>query len=308
MNINKIVTKQTCSVEFLTGIIDYAGFFPPARLDYIIAFENFLEYSKSDHSWMLSRFISPTSKIKELKKYLKEKSIDSDMSIVAILQPADDINKYIQQLASQLKEIDSLPKHVSVSFIETKVPKNISPANIDILLEVLRKELSSIPYQRIFIEVSTDECMQFDVNNFVDRVGIKVRCGGPSIDLVPSVESLAKTIMYIADNKIPVKYTAGLHHPILHFDPTLGGLVHGFLNVFMASMLAYSNRSNYSLIESVLSDQDPSNFIFDKHSAGYKDKRIHVEDIQHIRQTYAHSFGTCSFDDPIMDLTSLGII
>ena len=308
MNSNKILIKKNSAGEFLSGIIDYAGFFPPAKLDYIIAFENFLEYSQSGHSWMLSRFISPTSKLKDMKKYLKEKSIDRSISIVAILQPADDIDTYIKQLSPQLKEIDSLPNNVNIPFFETKAPKSGSSNQLDILIPVLREELSSVLYRRLFIESSTDECIRLDVNNFVDRVGIKVRCGGPSIDLVPSIGSLAEAIMYMAENKIPVKFTAGLHHPILHFDPKLGGMVHGFLNVFMASILAYGNRSNYSLIQSVLSDQDPSNFIFDKNSAYYKDIKIQMEDIQHIRQSYVHSFGTCSFDDPIMDLTSLGII
>ena len=67
----------TSSRSFLTGIIDYAGLFPPANLHLKEAFENYLLYSKSTDSFMLSRFICPVKLFKELGKL----SVNSESEI-----------------------------------------------------------------------------------------------------------------------------------------------------------------------------------------------------------------------------------
>tara|TARA_Y100000590_G_scaffold29138_1_gene32600 strand:- start:206 stop:1132 length:927 start_codon:yes stop_codon:yes gene_type:complete len=308
MSNKELLTKKSASRDFFSGIIDYAGFFPPAQLEYLHALANYIDYSTSEYRWILSRFISPTAKFEQLAQFLSEKSIDKDIDLVAILRPHEDIDTYISKLPDELEAMNSLPDNVRVSFIETKLPSNILTHDISSAVNSLVEIFKAVRYHRIFLEFSGENYINYDVNNYVDSVGIKVRCGGPTLNLVPSVELLSEIIVYAADNKIPVKFTAGLHHPILHFDPVLGGMAHGFLNVFMASAMAYSNTANYKYIYEVLNDQDPENFIFNTDSVSYKDCTLPSELVQDIRKEYVHSFGTCSFDDPITDLTSLGII
>jgi hypothetical protein len=46
--------------------------------------------------------------------------------------------------------------------------------------------------------------------------GVKVRCGGMTPDAVPTVERLADVLVGCARRRLPLKATAGLHHPFRH--------------------------------------------------------------------------------------------
>jgi len=300
-------TMTKSAKALLSGIIDYAGFFPPAKLDYNTALNNYCNYRESSFSWILSRFISPTKKFEELRSYINNNSIDT-IKIVSILRPADSYVKYISQLSSEYELISSLPNKVDVDFIETTLPNNIEPLDYSGLVTAIKETFDNYNYNKLFIESRIINYEDIDVNNYVNGIGIKIRCGGPVLESVPSLESLAHTISYVASNNIPIKFTAGLHHPIRHFDPILSGMVHGFINVFVASLIAYDNINNHDMIINVLMDEDPSNFIFNDSSLSYRDISISLERIEEIRSMFLYSFGTCSFDDPIDDLTSLGII
>src|SRR5882757_4734763 len=54
----------------LSGLIDYAGMFPPAKLSLAEAAKNFLEYMSGRHAWMLGRFVVPAAQLEELRAYL----------------------------------------------------------------------------------------------------------------------------------------------------------------------------------------------------------------------------------------------
>ncbi len=60
--------------------------------------------------------------------------------------------------------------------------------------------------------------------------GIKLRTGGTSPDQIPPVETMAQFLWATAERGLPIKFTAGLHHPF----PDAGE--HGFLNVFAARL------------------------------------------------------------------------
>ena len=55
---------------FLTGLIDYAGLFPPAKLDMPTALAHYLKYRDHPDHWMLGRFICPASRLTELADLL----------------------------------------------------------------------------------------------------------------------------------------------------------------------------------------------------------------------------------------------
>ncbi|MEO0559517.1 MAG: hypothetical protein AAF170_15180 [Bacteroidota bacterium] len=55
---------------FLSGLIDYAGLFPPAALDLRPALFTYLRDRKGPDAWMLNRFILPVSRRLELHPFL----------------------------------------------------------------------------------------------------------------------------------------------------------------------------------------------------------------------------------------------
>ena len=51
----------------MSGLIDYAGLFPPAKLPMDKAVANYAKYLGSPESWMLGRFILPVSRLEEFR-------------------------------------------------------------------------------------------------------------------------------------------------------------------------------------------------------------------------------------------------
>src|SRR5690349_14896897 len=56
----------------LTGVIDYAGLFPPSSLPLERSIRNYAAYRQSDDHWMLGRFICPAARLSELEPYVRE--------------------------------------------------------------------------------------------------------------------------------------------------------------------------------------------------------------------------------------------
>lgn len=50
------------------------------------------------------------------------------------------------------------------------------------------------------------------------HVGFKLRTGGVTSDAFPTTEQVAWAIMQTREAGVPLKCTAGLHHPIRHFN------------------------------------------------------------------------------------------
>src|SRR5690606_38090251 len=54
--------------SLMAGLIDYAGLFPPAKLDMQRAVETYARARMGTEEWVLSRFICPVSRLRELTK------------------------------------------------------------------------------------------------------------------------------------------------------------------------------------------------------------------------------------------------
>jgi hypothetical protein len=56
----------------LTGVVDYAGMFPPAQLALAPAIRNYARYRTEPEKWMLGRFICPAVKLGDLSPLVDE--------------------------------------------------------------------------------------------------------------------------------------------------------------------------------------------------------------------------------------------
>lgn len=165
---------------------------------------------------------------------------------------------------------------------------------------------ASIP---VYCEVSTDNLGELDA---IQKAGnyAKIRCGGVVPEAIPSPEVVASFIYACADRKLPFKATAGLHHPIrsnqalTYESQAPHAVMHGFINVLMASALAYHGDRD---ILPVLCEVDASNFSFGN-SASYKDRTLSLSQVKEAREMFIHSIGSCSFKEPIDDLIGLGLL
>lgn len=54
----------------LASIVDYAGLFPPAKLDLHLAMVNYTDYQLTPYSWLLNRFVLPVFRWNEFAAFL----------------------------------------------------------------------------------------------------------------------------------------------------------------------------------------------------------------------------------------------
>ncbi|MFT3881421.1 MAG: hypothetical protein QM703_17370 [Gemmatales bacterium] len=136
----------------------------------------------------------------------------------------------------------------------------------------------------------------------------KIRTGSVKPEGIPSIEEVATFILACAELKLPFKATAGLHHPIraeyaLTYEANSPrAVMHGFLNVFLAAAFAWAGETN---IIPILSETDPKAFRFDD-LTHWRDRSLTVAQLQEARQRFIHSFGSCSFTEPVEDLQKWG--
>jgi hypothetical protein len=136
----------------------------------------------------------------------------------------------------------------------------------------------------------------------------KLRTGGTTPDAIPPVDTVAAYIAACVQRRLPFKATAGLHHPIrserpLTYEPGAPvAVMHGFINVFLAAAFAWHGQPD---IGPILAETEPAAFRFDER-AHWRALSLSSDEIAGARANFAHSFGSCSFEEPIADLEQLG--
>ncbi len=139
----------------------------------------------------------------------------------------------------------------------------------------------------------------------------KVRTGGLTADAVPMPGEIADFLNQAAERRVPFKATAGLHHPIrgshqlTYAADSPHAIMHGFINVFIAAGFAWHGAGRSAVI-GVLHECDPDSFEFFDDALTWRGRSLSTAQIAEARRDFAHSFGSCSFDEPTEDLRALG--
>lgn len=294
----------------LRDLIDYAGLFPPASLNMVSAVTGYDEYLQSEWKWVLGRFIVPVARLEEFKEALagletlKTRNGFTNWRLSALLgaEVVDDMarvrtfnTREADSRSARRSAIESLEMKVSTPD-EIKQVSGIAPAGIKVYLELP-------PSGR-------DECIAM-----IAKCGhrAKIRTGGETADKFPAPERVVEFIRLCAAAKVPFKATAGLHHPLRSVhrltDQTdsPSGIMHGFLNVFLAACFVWSGMDS-TLAAELLQEQSAGAFRFDEDHVDWRGHRLDVREIVAARRKFAVSFGSCSFTEPIGDLRALNLL
>jgi hypothetical protein len=291
----------------LTGILDYAGLFPPAKLDMAETVGSFARSRSCSESWMLGRLIVPVARLEEFERAAAEllpPNEEEDMWLVsALTAPAGD-----EALAKDIETILAFnERHLAAdqgaAYIDVVEIKAGSAKAIDQAIACIPDDL--YPYFEIPLDGDARGLLAALAGH---EAGAKIRTGGVTPDAVPSVEEVAGFIAACAAAEVPMKATAGLHHPLRHRSESLGGPMHGFLNVFGAACVAWCERADVKAIEAILNEQHPDRFRFEDETMTIGEHTLSAEGVEEARERFAHSFGSCSFDEPREDLQSLHLL
>jgi hypothetical protein len=268
---------------------------------------NYASYLASDDAWLLERLIIPVSRLDEFEEHAAAhlpKSAELDpWPISALTRPAgeEDLTDDLDRIA-MFNDRHSDPRH-GLALIDVIELKAQTADVIDDAIDVIPADLYP------FFEFPIDDDPRGLIAALVGgEAGAKVRTGGVTADLYPSPAHLARFIAACAAADVPFKATAGLHHPLRHHSASVNAKEFGFLNVFIAAALALNGDLADAELVALLEEDAISAFRFDDGGLTWREHRITVDAIEDARLAFAVSFGSCSFDEPRVDLRALGLL
>jgi len=313
---------------FIDGIIDYAGLFPPANLNLFDSLSNYLNYIKTNKYNLLSSFVLPINLIDDFIPTLEKIGTDYsklDISFVAT-KPNDAIN-FIDSIKSDMDKINSLvnkndkiyAKAIEITLpIKSDIGENKDDFEklyntISMVSKLVNNEKLQVYYEvpnsKNWIEITKNTIKllaEYNSSN-QNNISYKIRCGGVKPEMTPPNENVIAAIMTCTKYNVSLKATAGLHHPFRHFNDELGGVMHGFVNIFVAIILSKNMNLRTELMLELLNDENPINFEWNDNGLTWQNHFISIEDIKESKDIIS-SFGSCSFDEPIDDLKELNIL
>jgi hypothetical protein len=295
----------------LNRAIDYAGMFPPCSLALEPALRNQSSYVRSAETWMLNGFVLPIEQFDAARKLLAEFDSHHPLGVAALGPKTTNADAFLYGLGKAETAIRSFSRYgtdlVSIGHLEMFLPDDVDSAS----LKKARAIVGDLP---IFWEAPPERAEQtisliagHNSDEDTATFGYKLRTGGVTADAFPTSAQIAHALVTAAMRQLPIKFTAGLHHPIRQFRDEVKTKMHGFLNVLGAAVLAAHHQWDTDQAVAMLEDEDPRSFSFADDIFAWRDWKIDTERLQQ-RRKFVRSFGSCSFDEPCEDLRALKLL
>jgi hypothetical protein len=139
---------------------------------------------------------------------------------------------------------------------------------------------------------------------------VKLRMGGVATEAFPSAAAVAEMLEALYRCGLAFKATAGLHHPLRSRHPftyapdSPTGTMHGFINLFCAAALIHFGGNIAEAIV-ILDEQDPGAWRLTPDGITWRSHTWSAEHIAEVRKQFV-GIGSCSFEEPIGELETLG--
>jgi hypothetical protein len=299
--VDEALDNYSSLYRLLSGSIDYAGLFPPAGLDLATALANYRAYRGSADAWALGRFVVPAARLNELEGLLLDGNVTVaerlPLTVLLGTAGADEVTA-IEHFNARSGEHGGRVESVEV--------KTASDNAVRAVLAVLPVEWNR--YLEISLDSASDPVLEALV---AGRAFAKIRTGGVTPDAFPEVDQLVHFLQAAARRRLAFKATAGLHHPLRgcyrlsYAEAAPQGVMYGFLNLFLAATLAWGGAPAVQLRAALLED-DPAALRLDPEVLQWRELRIGATALAQLRENFCHSFGSCSFREPLDQLAAGG--
>lgn len=305
---------------FMAHLIDYAGLFPPASLELAPAISNYAAYRADADAWMLGRFVCPAARLDELDEHVALFAGGPPLAIAAIGRRSDRAT-FLEGLDKDIEAIAAFrARHgdaVAVELLELPLPPGrVESATLAQLAEQATNagllafcELPA-PLDDGWIAAQSQALAALGAHNGsgLPPLAYKLRTGGVTAEAFPSPAQVATALVGARDAGVPMKCTAGLHHPFRQYRDEVGAAMHGFVNVFAAGILAHVHTLDAAATSAILADEDPAAFSFTADGLAWRGLTAPTRAITALRAGALLAFGSCSFDEPRDDLRALGLL
>jgi hypothetical protein len=313
----------------LACVVDYAGLFPPARLPLDQAVRNYARVRREPEAWLLGRFVCPAARLAEWEPFDQElSSSGTPFAISALGRGGNTTDEFRAGFDADLRDIacslERYGRRLEVDVLETRLPPDSAsqPTTLGGLLASASDAIdyAVLPPLTVYYEAAPGPAWGAVVDAVAEHnpaggtrraanyrgAGLKLRCGGLEAAAFPAPEQVAFALHACLAAGVPLKFTAGLHHPVRRFDPGVQTYMHGFLNAFGAGVLGHAHRLKEEDLRAILEDEDPIHFACDEAGFRWRDLRATPDQVAAARREAVVSFGSCSFDEPRDDLKALG--
>jgi len=283
----------------LAGAVDYAGLFPPAGLEMPRAVANYAAYRGSPDAWMLGRFVVGAAQLDAFRVASAAHLGDGGWRLSALA--GDDPAAAFARVVRFNEEGGA----AVVDMVEARADK---PEDVEAIAAAAP---AGMP---VYVEIAAGEGARETLRAIAAaRLCAKIRAGGLVAEAFPAPKVVADFIRACYAQGVRFKATAGLHHPLrgahaLTYEPdSARATMHGFLNVFLAAALCYNGLDAPSA-EKLVGVTDPAEMTFDDDGAAWGDYRVSAAEIATARRRLVASFGSCSFEEPVDDLATIGLL
>jgi hypothetical protein len=268
---------------FARRLFDDAAVFPPGLAPLEHAVPAHLRHLQMPYKELVGPLVIPVARLGEIGPLLLDES-----SIDVAVTSAQGPDALVATLAL------SRDPRIRVRAAEVALPGRLDPPPF---FQGLERARQLAPDLLISVEVPRDARRHAVIAGCVSgRYSAKFRTGGTQSDLYPDEAELASSIIAAVDAGIPFKATAGLHRAVRNTDPDTGFEQHGFLNLLLATDAALTGGD----VSEALRQRDANAIA--AHVTALQPNRV-----QAVRSAF-HSFGTCSIEEPLAELTHLGLV
>ncbi len=295
--------------SFLTGIVDYAGLFPPAGLDMETAMRNYAQYRAGDDRDLLGRFVVPAARLDEFgeaaSRVLETGNAGEPWCLSVLI--GDDLaaaSKAVLEFNYRHRS-DSDPGRAvcDAAEIHARTESDVTAA-----------AHAFSEFFRVFFEIPLDP----DPGPMLQAISrhsasAKMRAGGVTEAAFPTSASIIRFISRSNELGVAFKATAGLHHalrstyPLTYDADSRRGMMFGYLNLFLAA--AFIRRGiPETEARAVLEERSVEAFTFSDGGVLWRGHELSASDLAATRSLLALSFGSCSFREPVDEARALHLI
>jgi len=298
----------TALQELLTGLVDYAGLFPPAGLAMGTAVANYAGYRAGQDAFALGRFVTPVARFAKLEAAFNGLAQQHGCWHIAALLGED----WAADFAAIADLNHRMAGRMVVDSVEAKTAK---------VADIRRLATLTPPTITAYCELDPARWPAHIAAVKDCGLRAKIRTGGLVAQAFPAAEAIAEFLLHCVQNRVAFKATAGLHHPVRCTRPLTyeadapSGTMHGFLNVFLAAALALRG-ADAPAIAAFLNSPDgtpdaatpAATFAANQDTLEWQGETFTAGFLHQVRTSFAIAFGSCSFTEPLEDLRELKIL
>ncbi len=270
----------------LARLVDDAALFPPSEVSVAETVKSHLAARRAPYAGLIGFLLCPISRLG---------------AVVAALRKARPTRPVALSLVADTG-LGGLPKAISIALdnaklLDLRMIEVPAPSDVDSNWLVQLTEFVPDDVVRV-VEPRRGRPEWLAGVRRVAEAGCwpKLRCGGTSLESIPSIEEVADFLAIATGTGAPFKATAGLHHAVRHHDESTGLTHHGLLNMLVGTAHAVSG----SCAHEALRCTDAAALVAEAGALSEGTSRV-------VREVFA-CYGSVSLTDPVAELLRLGLL